>query len=306
MPSSSQEPRASGKPNAMFSLGNEEWETNSRVLFENSLIHQIWEDLSLKAIKIICLVRQDLNLWSKNIKFNLSIIVSVSSSNKLMLKDWNYQVRLQEELSLKERVLRDTQIRSMHEMGAMKRVQEQRVDEISVQKNKKNHETVQKLTSQLQEMQEQMNSMNDSGFFQEVESNYSGRLSHVSSQPAMIPSSRSVLSHDKRLPLGTWNTSGSQKNVFGNLFSAFDSPRNHPQRIPYCTTPGETGSVPQAIGTGTSFERDDKHNREHKSNADICKKAVDHEFVNTGGNSAAFYGWTAETANIGAANRQIP
>ena len=48
-------------------------------------------------------------------------------------------------------------------------------------------------------MQEQMNSMNDSGEFQEVESNYSERLSYVSSQPAMIPSSRSMLSRDKRL-----------------------------------------------------------------------------------------------------------
>ena len=37
-------------------------------------------------------------------------------------------VRLQEELSMKEKVLRDTQIRSMHEMGEMKRAQELRVD----------------------------------------------------------------------------------------------------------------------------------------------------------------------------------
>ena len=90
------------------------------------------------------------------------------------------QVRLQEELSLKTKVLRDTQIRSMHEMGEMK------------------SETIQNITSQLQEMQEQMNSMNDSGDFQDVESNHSGRLSYVSSQPAMIPSSRSMLSRDKK------------------------------------------------------------------------------------------------------------
>ena len=118
------------------------------------------------------------------------------------------QVRLQEELSMKEKVLRDTQIRNMHEMGEMKR------DEVSVQKLRENHETIQKLTSQLQQMQEQMNSMNTSGDFQDVESNYSGRLSYVSSQHAMIPSSRSVLSRDKRLPLDTWNTSGLQENVF--------------------------------------------------------------------------------------------
>ena len=75
----------------------------------------------------------------------------------------------------------------MHELGEMKRAQERRV------------ETIQRLTSQLQEVQEQMNSMNDSGEFQEVESKYSGRLSYISSQPAMIPSSRSMLSRDKTL-----------------------------------------------------------------------------------------------------------
>ena len=102
----------------------------------------------------------------------------------------------------------------MHEMGEMKRAQEQRIDEVSAQKLRENRETIQQLTSQLQQMQEQMNSMSDSGDFQDVESNYSGRLSHVSSQPAVIPSSRSMLSRDKRLPLDTWNTPGLQENVF--------------------------------------------------------------------------------------------
>ena len=40
-----------------------------------------------------------------------------------------------------------------------------------------------------------------------------------------------MLSCDTRLPLDTWNTLGLQENVFGNLFSSFDSPRDHPQRI---------------------------------------------------------------------------
>ena len=76
-----------------------------------------------------------------------------------------------------------------------------------------------------------MNSINDSGEFQDVESNYSGRLSHVSSQPAMMQSSRALLSRDKRLLFDTWNQSGLQENVFGNQFSTFDPPRDHPQGI---------------------------------------------------------------------------
>ena len=67
---------------------------------------------------------------------------------------------------MKDKVLRDTQIRSMHEMGEMKRAQELRVDQISVQKLREKHEAIQKLTSQLQEMQEQMNSMSDSENFE--------------------------------------------------------------------------------------------------------------------------------------------
>ena len=80
-------------------------------------------------------------------------------------------------------------------------------------------------------MQEQMNSMNDSGDFQDVESNKSGRLSHVSSALVMISSSRSLPSRDKSRPFDTWNQSGVQENVLGNQFSTFDSPRVLPQRF---------------------------------------------------------------------------
>ena len=38
----------------------------------------------------------------------------------------------------------------------------------------------------------------------------------------------------------------------------------------------------------------------------FCKKAVDHEFIISGGYSAEFYGWTTKTANIGTAIRQVP
>ena len=96
--------------------------------------------------------------------------------------------------------------------------------------------------------------MNDSGECQEVESNYSGRLSYVSSQPAMIPSSRSMLSRDKT----TWNTSGLQENVFGNQFSTFDSLRHHFQGIHSGEAQRERGSVPQVTGTESLFTRDDK------------------------------------------------
>ena len=116
---------------------------------------------------------------------------------------------------------------------------------------------MQRLTSQMQELQVQMNSMNDSGEFQEVESNHSGSLFFVSSQPAVIPSSRSMLSRDKRLPLDTWNSSGQQENVFGNQCSVVDSSRNHCQGIHHSTAQGTAGP----IGTGTLVAIDEDRNR---------------------------------------------
>ena len=44
---------------------------------------------------------------------------------------------------MKEKVLRNTQFRNMHEMGEMERAQVQQVDEFSMQKKEKNHETIQ-------------------------------------------------------------------------------------------------------------------------------------------------------------------
>ena len=97
---------------------------------------------------------------------------------------------------MKEKALRDTQIGSIHEMGELKRAQELRVDEFSVQKLRESHDTTQEVTSQIQELQERVNCMNDSGEFQEKESNYSGKCSLFPSQPAVVLSPRSMLSCD--------------------------------------------------------------------------------------------------------------
>ena len=148
----------------------------------------------------------------------------------------------------------------MRESGRMKRAQVQQVDEFSVQKLRESHETIQLLTSQLQQMQEQMNSMSDSGDFQDAESKKSVRLSHVSSQPVRIPSSQSLLSRDKRLPLDTWNQSGVQESVFANQISTFASPRDLPQRISSEHVHGNREAVPGDTKVKTSLTSEDGQN----------------------------------------------
>ena len=53
-----------------------------------------------------------------------------------------------------------------------------------------------------------MNLINNSREFQDIESVCSGKLSHVPSQPAVVPSPRGMLSRDD-----TWNMHGTSGNV---------------------------------------------------------------------------------------------
>ena len=56
------------------------------------------------------------------------------------------QVRFEEELALGEKALRNTRIRNIHEMDELRRVQEMRVDEFSMQKLRERHSTIHELT----------------------------------------------------------------------------------------------------------------------------------------------------------------
>ena len=51
-----------------------------------------------------------------------------------------------------------------------------RVDEFSVQQLRESHDTIQRRTSQIQELQERVNYMNHSGESQDVEWNYRGKF----------------------------------------------------------------------------------------------------------------------------------
>ena len=99
------------------------------------------------------------------------------------------QLLLQEELSEQNQDLRETRIRSLHEMEELKRVQELRIDEFSKRRLIENQDTINELTARIQELQNEVKCMNDSRDFKDAESVRCGS-SHVPSQPASFPSYR--------------------------------------------------------------------------------------------------------------------
>ena len=127
----------------------------------------------------------------------------------------------------------------------------------------------------------------------------------MSSQPPMIPSSRALLSHDKRLPLDTWNQSGVQENVFGNQFSAFDSLRDHPQRIQSDDVQRNQEAVPEAGRTKTIYTSEDGQNQGTIPMPTFAPRplttssTIPMELLQN-------YTRTTKTANIGLAIRHIP
>ena len=76
----------------------------------------------------------------------------------------------------------------------------------------------------------------------------------------MIPSSRALLSRDKRLPLDTMESVRSSGKNFWNQFSTFDSPRGYPQKIQSDDVQRNREAVPEAGRTKTSLTSEDGQN----------------------------------------------
>ena len=107
-----------------------------------------------------------------------------------------------------------------------------RNDEFSRQEVRESQATFHELTSQIQELEERVNLMNDSGEFQDVESVQSGRLSHAPRQRAVVPSTRGVLSRDQGLRPDTQKLLGTSGLVF--LTTHLHLSTQHPHLVVEC------------------------------------------------------------------------
>ena len=125
-----------------------------------------------------------------------------------------------------------------------------RIDEFSRNELRKSHATIQELTSQVQKLQERVNCMNDSREFQDLESICSGKLSHVPSRPAVVPSPRSMSSRYQSLRPDTWSVWDKGKRFWqstsSNRFITDTLTR---------TNPSATGAIPVQVSTGTPVAR---------------------------------------------------
>ena len=106
--------------------------------------------------------------------------------SKVFSRDWlGCSAVCEEEPSEQNRDLRETCIKSLNEMEELKRVQGLH----SRRKLIPDRDTILELTGKIQELQNEINCMNDSRDFQDVESVRSGN-SHVTSQPVIFPTCR--------------------------------------------------------------------------------------------------------------------
>ena len=78
----------------------------------------------------------------------------------------------------------------------------------------------------------------------------------------MIPSSRALLSRDKRLPRNTWNQSRLKENVFGNQICTFGSPLINLKKFQSDHLQGNREAVPGAERTKTSHTSEDRQNQD--------------------------------------------
>ena len=185
------------------------------------------------------------------------------------------------------------QMRNVYEMGDMKRTQELQVDEFFAQDWKKVMRHHKGSLHKCRKCKKRWILWMIQGNFKKLgRIPVGGRLTFPVNQQRF-----QVLVLCWAATIDPRNTSESQENVFGNHFSSFDPSQNHHQEIHQCRKP--TSDWDRDL-----FRKRWRANWGHNSNADICKKTVDHEFIISGGYSA-FYGWTAKTADVGTAIRQV-
>ena len=101
----------------------------------------------------------------------------------------------------------------------------------------------------------------------------------LSQSTSSISKSSIYVEPRQKQPSETWNLCETQGNVSGNPRIMFVSSQTPYQGILHSTTPSASGAIPVQVRTGKPVTGSEERNREHRSNAEFCKKAVNHELI---------------------------
>ena len=125
-----------------------------------------------------------------------------------------------EELDIRNKAFQEDRARDCREIDESRSIccaeadrARQSYDELSTQQEE-NPFTANQLMVHIQELQDTVNSWNDSQDFYDPETASSSGLSHVPSQPVSVPSPRGMVSRDSCLQPETRNSIGTSGNVF--------------------------------------------------------------------------------------------
>ena len=124
-----------------------------------------------------------------------------------------------------------------------------RVDDLSRQEVQVSQSTVNRLPVQIQESLNQVNSLNDSGDFRDLETASSSGLSHVLSHPSIVPSYFGKPCRDSGPQRDTLNLCSMPINIIADP-SAPDEPTAFFLEKGYARSPTAAFGEPVLLGTG--------------------------------------------------------
>ena len=186
-------------------------------------------------------------------------------TNSLQLKPNKIAKILQEELLRQQQDFREVHQQDLIKMKELHKFQNSTFDEFTRQKFIEDQKIIMELSGRLQELQNEVNCMNDSKDFQDVESVRSGN-SHVTSQPGVFPKHHPfegllrpsfISQRQTEKPPTTWDTSGISGNVFAHPQASSSDP--YPQELN--STWKKTIEEPIRMSTVERSERPERDSR---------------------------------------------
>ena len=160
---------------------------------------------------------------------------------------------LREEVWRQQLEFREVHHQNLTEMEELRKFQSSTFDTIARRKLIEEQNTILELSGRVQELQNEVNSMNDSKDFQDAESVRSGN-SHVTSRPVSFPPHpipegllrhSFVSPHRKEGPPSIWGTRGMSGNVLANPHASSSAP--YPQELNQWST-----SIEEPLHTSTA------------------------------------------------------